>query len=243
MSGTEGDSPDRTPSFSDSLSAAAKQSGLGQLAPGEAPTASAMLGALGGVRGLIESVAPGFTFLLIYTFTHNLLLSVLVPVVVAVIFVIARAVGRSPVTPALAGLIGIALTAVLALVTNRAENNFLPGIVINVAVLVVLLVSIAVRWPLVGVMINVLMGDGKDWRADRLTRRAYTLATWIWVVPSAIRVAVQVPLYLAERADLLAATKLLTGIPLYIGALWLTWLLVRAVHARTAAEPPVTPAG
>lgn len=241
MSGSNGDD-DRTPSFSDSLSAAAKQSGLGQLAPGEAPTASAMLGALGGVRGLIESVVPGFTFLLIYTFTHNLLLSVLVPIVVAVVFVVARAVGRSPVTPAIAGLIGIALTAVLALVTNRAENNFLPGIVINVVVLVVLLVSIAVRWPLVGVMISVLMGDGKDWRADRLTRRAYTLATWIWVVPSAIRVAVQVPLYLAERADLLAATKLLTGIPLYIGALWLTWLLVRAVHSRTTTEPPATPA-
>lgn len=240
MTGSSDDA-DRVPTFSDSLSAAAKQSGLGQLAPGEAPTAKAMLGALGGVRGLVESVLPGFTFLLIYTFTHDLLWSVLVPVVVAVAFVVARAVGRTPVTPALAGLIGIALTAVLALVTNRAENNFLPGIVINVIVLLVLLVSIAVRWPLVGVMIGVLLGDGVDWRADRLTRRAYTLATWIWVVPSAIRVAVQVPLYLAERADLLAATKLLTGIPLYIGALWLTWLLVRAVHARTAATPPAVP--
>ncbi|MET0989201.1 MAG: DUF3159 domain-containing protein, partial [Glaciihabitans sp.] len=157
MTGSSDDA-DRVPTFSDSLSAAAKQSGLGQLAPGEAPTAKAMLGALGGVRGLVESVLPGFTFLLIYTFTHDLLWSVLVPVVVAVAFVVARAVGRTPVTPALAGLIGIALTAVLALVTNRAENNFLPGIVINVIVLLVLLISIAVRWPLVGVMIGVLLG-------------------------------------------------------------------------------------
>jgi hypothetical protein len=221
------------PSFSESIAAAAKQSGLGKLAPGEAPTAGAMLGALGGVRGLIESVLPGFTFLLIYTFTQNLAVSVSVPVVVALGFVIARAIGRSPVAPAVAGLIGIALTAVLALVTNRAENNFLPGIVINTTMLVVLLVSIAVRWPLLGVVIGALLGDGADWRSDRVLRRAYTLATWIWIVPSAIRVAVQVPLYLAGRADLLAATKLLTGIPLYIGALWLTWLLVRAVHAKS----------
>jgi hypothetical protein len=225
-----------SPTFSESIAAAAKQSGLGQLAPGEAPTAGAMLGVLGGVRGLIESVLPGFTFLLIYTFTQNLVLSVSVPIVVALGFVVARAIGRSPVSPAIAGLIGIALTAVLALVTNRAENNFLPGIVINSTMLVVLLVSIAVRWPLIGVVIGALLGDGTDWRADRVLRRAYTLATWIWIVPSAIRVAVQVPLYLAGRADLLAATKLLTGIPLYVGALWLTWLLVRAVHTKT--RPP-----
>jgi hypothetical protein len=238
---SEPSAPAQTPTFSASIAAAAKQSGLGQLAPGEAPTAGAMLGALGGVRGLIESVLPGFTFLLIYTFTQNLVLSVSVPVVVALGFVIARAIGRSPVAPAIAGLIGIALTAVLALVTNRAENNFLPGIVINTTMLVVLLVSIAVRWPLLGVVIGALLGDGTDWRSDRVLRRAYTLATWIWVIPSAIRVAVQVPLYLAGRADLLAATKLLTGIPLYIGALWLTWLLVRAVHAKTRPSQADSP--
>jgi hypothetical protein len=164
---------------------------------------------------------------------------VLVPVGIAVLFVVVRAVTRSPVMPAVAGLIGIALTATLSLVTNRAENNFLPGIFINSGMLIVLIVSILVRWPLIGVVIGLLMGEETDWRRDRVKRRAYTLATWIWVIPSAIRVAVQVPLYIAERADLLAATKLLTGIPLYLGALWLTWLLVRAVHHR---EEPLSDA-
>jgi hypothetical protein len=238
MTSSEG-GDEKAPSFSESLSAAARQSGLGQLAPGEAPTAGAMLGALGGVRGLIESVLPGFAFLLLFTITGNLAVSVLVPVGIAVLFVVVRAVTRSPVMPAVAGLIGIALTATLSLVTNRAENNFLPGIFINSGMLIVLIVSILVRWPLIGVVIGLLMGEETDWRRDRVKRRAYTLATWIWVIPSAIRVAVQVPLYIAERADLLAATKLLTGIPLYLGALWLTWLLVRAVHHR---EEPLSDA-
>jgi hypothetical protein len=232
MATPDGDGANVTPSFSDSLSAAARQSGLGQLAPGEAPTAGAMLGALGGVRGLVESVLPGFAFLLLFTLTGSLAISVLVPVGIAVVFVLARAITRSPVAPAIAGLIGIALTATLSLVTNRAENNFLPGIIINVGMLVVLVTSIAVRWPLLGVVIGLLMGEESDWRSDKVKRRAYTLATWIWVIPSAIRVAIQVPLYIAGRADLLAATKLLTGIPLYIGALYVTWLLVRAVHAK-----------
>ncbi|MCU1404629.1 MAG: hypothetical protein JWQ43_932 [Glaciihabitans sp.] len=227
----------RTPSISETFSDAARRSGLGQLKPGETPTAGALLGALGGVRGLVESVLPGFTFLLLFTFTRDLTISVLVPVVVAVAFVVARAVSRTVITPAIAGAIGIALTATLSLVTNRAENNFLPGIVINVAMLLVLLVSISVRWPLIGIFIGLIVGEGTEWRADRIKRRAFTIATWIWVIPSAIRVAIQVPLYLAERADLLAATKLLTGIPLYIAALWVTWLLVRAIYSKP--EPTV----
>ena len=221
-----------TPTFSESISAAARKSGLGQLDPDAPPTAGALLGALGGVRGLIESVLPGFAFLLLYTITGDLFVSVIVPVVIAVGFVVVRAVTRSPIAPALAGAFGIALTSILSLVTNRAENNFLPGIVINVVMLVVLIASILIRWPLVGVLIATLVGDTTEWRADRLKRRALTLATWIWVIPSAIRVAVQVPLYLAERADILAATKLLTGIPLYLAALWVTWLLVRAVYHK-----------
>ncbi len=225
---------ERTPTFSESLAAAVRQSGLGRLEPGETPTAGALLGALGGARGLIESVLPGFAFLLLFTFTHQLPISVLVPVAVAIGFVIARALSRSALTPAIAGVIGIGLTAGLSLLTNRAENNFLPGIVINSVVLVVLLVSILVRWPLIGVVIGLLMGNATQWRSDRLKRRAFTLATWVWVIPSAIRVAVQVPLYFASRADLLAGSKLLTGIPLYIAALWITWLLVRAVTARPA---------
>lgn len=232
---------DPTPSLSESFAAAARQSGLGQLKPGEPPTAAALLGALGGVRGLVESVVPGFAFLVLFTLTRDLLLSVLVPVGIAVVFVAARAIARSPLSPAIAGAIGIALTATLSIVTNRPENNFLPGIYINSALLIVLLVSIAVRWPLVGVIIGILVGDGTDWRADRLKRRALTLATWIWVIPSAIRVGVQVPLYLAERADLLAGSKLLTGIPLYLAALWVTWLLVRAVYGAgqpTASDTP-----
>jgi hypothetical protein len=229
------DTTPRVPTFAESVSEAARKSGLGQLDPGAPPTAGAMLGALGGVRGLIESVLPGFAFLLLFTFTQDLFISVIVPVVIAVGFVVVRAATRSPMAPAIAGALGIALTSILSLVTNRAENNFLPGIVINSAMLLVLVISIAVRWPLVGVLIGMLMGD-TEWRADKIKRRALTLATWIWVLPSAIRVAIQVPLYLIERADLLAATKLLTGIPLYLAALWVTWLLVRAVYHKPVAS-------
>ena len=57
----------------------------------------------------------------------------------------------------------------------------------------------------------------------------------LWLLLSGLRLAVQVPLYLADLPDALAATKLLMGVPLYLGLLWVTWLLVRT--AWRPAEP------
>ena len=216
-----------------SLAEAARRSGFGLVQPGERPTAHALWAAVGGVRGLIESLLPGFLFLIVFTVTREVAPSVLVPAGVAVLFVVIRAVTRSPVMPAVVGLVGIALSAGLALVTGRAEENFLLGFVINAVWLVALLVSLLVRRPLVGVIAGLLTGD-REWRADPAKRTVLTVTTWLWVGMFALRLGVQVPLYLAEQAAALAATKLVMGVPLYAAVLWVTWLMVRAVYARRA---------
>lgn len=216
-----------------SLAEAARRSGFGLVQPGERPTAHALWAAVGGVRGLIESLLPGFLFLIVFTVTQEVAPSVLVPAGVAVLFVVVRAVTRSPVMPAVVGLVGIALSAGLALATGRAEENFLLGFVINAVWLVALLVSLLVRRPLVGVIAGLLTGD-REWRADPAKRTVLTVTTWLWVGMFALRLGVQVPLYLAEQAAALAATKLVMGVPLYAAVLWVTWLMVRAVYARRA---------
>lgn len=216
-----------------SLAEAARRSGFGLVQPGERPTAHALWAAVGGVRGLIESLLPGFLFLIVFTVTQEVAPSVLVPAGVAVLFVVIRAVTRSPVMPAVVGLVGIALSAGLALATGRAEENFLLGFVINAVWLVALLVSLLVRRPLVGVIAGLLTGD-REWRADPAKRTVLTVTTWLWVGMFALRLGVQVPLYLAEQAAALAATKLVMGVPLYAAVLWVTWLMVRAVYARRA---------
>jgi hypothetical protein len=216
------------------FSAAARRAGIGQVAPGEAPSARALLAAVGGVRGLIESILPGLTFLVVYTFTQQLLPSVLIPLVVSLGFVLVRAVTRSPVMTAVAGVLGIAVCGALALLTGRAEDNFVPGFFINGISITVLLISLAVRWPLIGVIVGLLTGEGGAWREDRAKRRVMTVATVLWAGVFALRLAVQLPLYFAGATEWLAGTKLLMGVPLYAVMLWVTWLLVRAVYARSA---------
>ena len=102
------------PSLSQTFADAARRAGIGQVTPGETPTAGSLLRAIGGVRGLIESLLPGLAFLVIYTVTGELTPSVVAPVVVAVVFIVVRAVTRSPVMPAVTGLLGVELLQILA---------------------------------------------------------------------------------------------------------------------------------
>jgi hypothetical protein len=214
------------PSLSDAMAAAAKNSGLGKVTPGEAPTASALLGAMGGIRGLVESILPGLIFLIVFTITKEVLPSVLAPLAVSVVFIIVRIATRQPVVTAIAGAIGIGVSAGLALWTGRAEDNFLVGLWINAILLVLMLLSLAVRRPLIGVIVGLLVSD-PGWRADRAKFKVATIATVLWALLPAIRLAVEVPLYLAEAADGLAVAKLVLGVPLYAILLWVTWLLIR----------------
>lgn len=238
------DNDERTPTFAESLAAAAQQSGLGKLKPGETPNAGALLGAIGGIRGIVESVLPGVAFLGIYFATGgltqkggNLPVSVIVPVVIALVFIVARAGGKSSMTSAIAGAVGLALTAVLTLITGRASNNFLFGMVINAGGVVVLIVSLIARWPLIGVIVGILFGDPTGWREDKRKRRILTISTWLWVGLFAIRLVLEVPLYLANNVPALGVVRLITSVPLYAVFLWVTWILVRSAYAGSAADP------
>lgn len=222
--------------IAEGVSAAAKKAGIGQVTPGEMPTGKSLWDAVGGLRGVIEAIVPGLGFLVTYMFTNELVLSVAAPVVLSLVFIGIRLLTKQPVTQALAGAFGVALSAGLAIFTGRAEDNFALGLIINAVSVAVLLTSLAVRWPLVGVIVGFLANEGTSWRENAAKRRILTLTTWLWVGLFSLRLAVQAPMYFASQTEWLAATKLLMGVPLYAGMLWITWLLVRSVYARESNE-------
>lgn len=210
-----------------------RQSRLSAVVSGEMPTAASVFSAIGGVRGVIESTAPGFLFLVVFTSTGELVPSVVAPVAVAVVILLARLIQRLPVMPAVSGGIGIALSAGLALWTGRAEDNFLGGFVINGISVAVMTVSLLVRQPLVGVATRLLASDNPQLDSS-LVRRAGYVSTALWAAFFAVRLVVQVPLYLAHATAALAATKLLMGVPLYAALVWVTWLMMRSALTNAA---------
>jgi len=228
--------PDNGSSVNDALSAAARNTGLGKVTTADTLTGPAILAAIGGVRGLIESVLPSFVFLVVFLITKDVWLSSVIPFAVAVVFIIVRAATKKPVSPAITGAVGVGITALIAVATGRAENNFILGIWLNVAYLAAMVISIVARRPLIGVIVGLLLGEqAANWRETARERRMLTLLTWIWAGMFALRLVVEVPLYLAANAAALAVAKLILGVPLYAVVLWITWLIVRSVYPPRAA--------
>lgn len=80
--------------------------------------------------------------------------------------------------------------ALIALYTGRAEDFFLIQLLSNVASALVWSASIVLRWPLLGVVVGTLLGQRTRWRRDPALLRAYSWASWIWVLQYTIRVIV-----------------------------------------------------
>jgi hypothetical protein len=224
----EGDAPDAHDAFGQAL----RRSSLGRIAPGETPSAATLLRAMGGVLGIVESVLPTLLFLVVYTATgglprdQQLIWSLAAPVAVSIVFIVVRVVRRQAVMTAIAGFLGVGISAAVALLTGSAKNNFVPGFLIDGAIVAVMGISLVVRRPFLGVLVGFLIGD-RTWRQERAQLRVATIATVLWLLLGAIRLAVEVPFFVLDRIDVLATAKLILGVPLYAVILWLTWLLFR----------------
>ena len=202
--------------------------------------------AIGGVRGMIDSSVPTVVFVIAYLVTSsNLTAAVLAALAAGLIVAAWRAIRHEPLRQVCYGFVGVAVSALFAKYTGKAENYFLPGFLQNLGYGLAFLISILVRWPLIGVAMGFLTGEGTRWRSDPPLRRVYSAASWIWVGLFFGRLVVQVPLYFAGTIAALGVMKIVMGIPLYVGAAYLTYRLLRPVWvakrgARAAAlEPPV----
>ena len=184
--------------------------------------------ALGGRRGMLEGALPTLGFTLTYLPTRELRLALAVGVALAIVLIVVRVVQRQPVKFVVNSLVGIGIAAVFAARSGKAEDVFLPGIIYNAVYAVLLTLSILVRWPLVGVMIGSVTGDLTAWRADPGVVRLCSRLTGLLVLPCAVRVAVQYPLYLAGEVGWLGVSKIALGWPLQVAALAaMVWLLAR----------------
>ena len=206
--------------------------------------------AVGGVRGVVESVAPGLLFVVVFIASGQRLTPALIAAsAAAVLAVVARLVQRTPVTQAFSGLLGVGIGVVWAWRSGDASDYFAYGLWVNAAYLVGTAVTILVGWPLVGLVVGLFRPEGPlsstgswgaavAWRNDPALRRRYALATWPWVAMFALRLVVQVPLYLADEVAWLGTAKLAMGLPLTALTLWLSWSLVRGSTALPTQPRP-----
>lgn len=200
---------------------------------------------LGGWYGSLETALPTVAFVIVWVVRAELNEALIgSAVVAALLFVVRLLIGGSP-RYVLTSVLGVAIAAFFALRSGRAEDAFLPGILMSSVYLMAALASILARWPLVGFIVAVgdpdYVNDPAAWRKDRAMVRVCIRLTWVLVGLFAIRVAIMLPLYLAGEVAWLGVARVVLGWPLYLGAVVVMGVMLTVGRTRVEESgDPVT---
>lgn len=194
--------------------------------------------AIGGWRGLVETALPGMVYVVVVLFTKAWQAPAIAALATVAILIAVRLVQKGPITQAFSGLFGVAIGAIWAWRTGNATAFYGPGLAFTAAFLIGVLISMAVRWPIAGVVMGLVHGTGSEWRGSQEHMRRAQYGTAVFAGMFALKLLVQVPLYLADKTAVLGTVKLVMGTPLYALTLWVTWLIVRNVGRKPEPQDP-----
>ena len=194
-----------------------------------------------------ELTLPGVVFVVMFVITSDLHLTIGVSAALAVLQVIVRLCQRQSVMGAVSGLLAVGICLIWAWNSHEARNYYMFGFLTNAFYIVLLAISLMVRVPGLGLVIEFirtlptehLRAWLADWRGDKALNRAYTIITALWIGVFSLRLVVQVPLYLSNQVGWLGTARLLMGIPFWALAIWVSYLIVATPMHRhkTLAEP------
>lgn len=209
--------------------------------------------ALGGRRGMVEAAVPGIVFTVLWLTTHELQAALVASLVVAAAALVVRLVQRSSTQFVLNAIFGIGIGWVFvrwAESSGGSESDqalafFLPGILISLGYTIVLGFSCLVGWPMLGFMLGSVTGDATAWHQDRQVVKLCSRLTWVMLLPGAVGVLIQGPIWLMGHRDVIDPDRavvliliLRTGLGwvLRIGS-WtgMIWLLARNATPLEAA--------
>lgn len=196
--------------------------------------------ALGGVRGSLETTMPMLAFVLTWTATDDSRMSLGAAAGLTVLLGIARVAQRQTLQFVASSVLATALAAFFALRSGNAEDAFLPGIIGSIAWGAGSLLSVLVRWPVIGFMIGaadpaIQEGDPFRWRRNPAAVKVCSRLTLVLVAIYAIRVGIMGPLYLADNVAALTVSKVVLGWPLWAGAVAVMGLML--VRGHTPIDP------
>ena len=157
-------------------------------------------------------------------------------IVAGVLIAAWRVIRRESLTQIGIGFLGLLVSAGFAKYTGKAGDFYLPGLLTNLAYGSVFLISIIVRWPLIGVFLGYFTGQGTAWRRNPSQRRVLAAASWIWVALFFGRLAVQAPLYFANDVTALGIFKVVMGWPLFLAAAYFTYRVLEPTYKAMRAE-------
>lgn len=186
---------------------------------------------LGGRRGALDASIPPAGFVVGWLAAgQSVAWGAGAAIAVAVALGIYRLARGGKVRALVVSLAAVVAAALIALHTGRAQDFFLLQLMSNVASALLWAASIVVRWPLLGVIVGLLLGQKTRWRRDAVLLKAYSRASWVWVLQYTLRVVVYGLLWWAGQVVALGVARTVLSWPLVALTVAVSgWVLYRAL--------------
>ncbi|MGH3309306.1 MAG: DUF3159 domain-containing protein [Streptomyces sp.] len=206
----------------------------GEAAGSRAVTEAALFEAFGGIRGLVETTAPGLIFIAIYTVNKDIHSAALTALGLSAVLGVFRLVRRDTVKHAFSGVFGVAFGVLFAMMTGNAKDFYLPGMLYTLGLALAYIVTSAAGVPLLGLVLGPVFKENLSWRTRNPGRkRAYTKASYAWGLILLVKCAILFPLYLWADTTQFGWVTMALKIPPFLLAVYLTWIFL------AKAPPPI----
>jgi hypothetical protein len=163
----------------------------------------------------------------VFNITDHLHTALFASVAVSAVLTIIRLARRDTIQHAMSGFVGVLICAWFANRTGNASDLYLPKLLTNLGYGTVYLIANLAGWPVLGLMLGPILGENLTWRNHPERKRAYLLASWLWVGMFFTRIAVQYPIYRSGNVNLLGTVNLAMGYPLFIATAYGSWLILK----------------
>ncbi|MDO5721231.1 MAG: DUF3159 domain-containing protein [Actinomycetaceae bacterium] len=191
--------------------------------------------AVGGWRGLTETIVPGLVFLVVYIASAQLTISLVASVAVALVFVAARIIARESSKFAGMGFFTLAISVAAAAISGEARNYYIWSLITNAAWAAGLAATLAVRAPAVSLLLGWMLELPSKWWKDpqhRALAKGGKVVTWWWLGLFLVRLITQIPLWISDQVVTLGIVKIVLGLPAAAVVAWVTWTVLRPVYVN-----------
>jgi hypothetical protein len=197
-----------------------------------AGTRESLAQVLGGRKGAIDASLPPAAFVLGWLLAgRSIGWGAAVAIAVSAAVGALRLVRGERARAVVVSLAAVVAAALVALHTGRAEDFFLVQLLSNMASALAWTASILIRWPLLGVVVGLVLGQRARWRRDPALLRAYSRASWVWVLGQyTLRVLVYGALWWSGQVVALGVARTLLSWPLVAATVAISgWVLYRSL--------------
>lgn len=171
----------------------------------------------------LDILLPPVLFLVLSN-VFDLLVAMIGSLLLSILFLGNRIYHKEQWYYALGGVIGVLVAILLSVISNNANNFFLPDIIGTSMLVVITVISLIIQKPLAIYVSHITRGWDINWFYLDTVKPAYKEVTIFWLLFFILRLSVEVYLYSNNSVDELVLSNIIMGYPLLIAVLTISYI-------------------